>query len=173
MPGPSSALDRLLKLRGTAISSDKGLSCAIVELLQTGESRTVRIGEEVAGAKVIEISENSMLVSMENEEVRLQLDATEEYGGQARKSSRGGRGQGATGRSARNRGAGGTEIPPVVQEMLKRLSPEAQKEARRKWEAASPEDRKKYIKKVMEARQQGGGNAPGQLRNRRNPGRQR
>jgi len=168
IPGPSSALDRLVKLRGTAVSSEKGLSFAIVELLQNREFTTVRAGDEVAGATVLEIGEDSILVSMENEEIRLPLNATEEYGGKPKVESRSGR------KNPRQAGRSGTargnmeKIPPALQEQMKNLPPEM----RRRWEQASPEEKRKYIQKFMErARGQGGGG--GAQRPRRDTNRRR
>lgn len=155
IPGPSSALDRLVKLRGTAVSSEKGMSCAIFELLQDGSNVTVRAGEEIAGATVVDIGENSVLVSMENEEIMIFLDATEEYGAGARKAlKQNGRVRGNPPGQARAAGGGtpGLErIPPALQERLKNLPPEV----RRKWEQASPEDKRKYIKRFLETQKQG------------------
>lgn len=144
IPGPSSALDRLLKLRGTAVSSEKGLSFAILELLQSGEFRTVRVGEEVVGATVLEIGGDSMLVSMENEEITIFLNATEEYATSSKKSRPGQR-------SGRTDGRFAGRMPPAMQEYLKRLPPEMQK----RWQNASPEEKKKFIKKFMERAGQG------------------
>ena len=161
VPGPMSALDRLVKLRGTAVSPDKNLSYAIVEMLQGGEHRTVRVGEEVAGATVLEIAENSILVSMENEEVALFLNATEEYGAKAAKpqkdqSQQTGQAQAPGGRQAGEpRQPRAAEIPPDLQQYLDRLPPDMLQ----RWQTASPEDRQKYIQRFLE-RMRGGEGGP-------------
>lgn len=149
VPGASSALDRLMKLRGTAVSSEKGQSFAIVELLQSREFRTVRAGEEVGGATVVDIGESSVLVSMENEEVTLFLNAAEEYGTGSKKKSAN-RGRKGT--------AGKVDMPPGMQAFVKRLPPDKQKDAWKKWQNASSEDRQKAIKKFMQRAQGAGGN---------------
>jgi len=153
VPGPSSMLDRLIKLRGTAVSSDSGMSCAIIELLQNGESRTVTINDEIAGAVVLDIGENSILVSMDNEEIRVSLDATEEYGAKARKNvgARGGKQAARPMRTNSAMNAGG-QLPPGIQQYLKQLPPEV----RKKWDNASPEDKQKFIKRFMDRANQGG-----------------
>jgi hypothetical protein len=159
VPGPSSALDRLIKLRGTAVSSEKGLSFAIVELLQNGEFRTVRVGEEVVGATIVDIGEASVLVSMENEEVTLFFNATEEYGAGTRKTSNK-RGK----KNPKSFDGSTAQMPPGMQEFLKRLPPDRQKEAMKKWQNASPEDRKKAIKRFMD---NAGGQGQGRGGNKR------
>ncbi len=173
IPGASSALDRLLKLRGTAVSTEKELSCAIVELLQGGESRTVHIGEEVAGAKVLEINEDSMLVTMDNEEITLRLDATEEYGG-GRRSSNGGRSADRLRqRSDRERGGrnnrGSGETPPAIRRALENLPQDAREEALKKWQSATPEQRKQYLQLMQSRSREGrGGSArPGRTQRER------
>jgi hypothetical protein len=170
VPGASSALDRLVKLRGTAVSSEKEQSCAIVELLQSGEHRTVKAGDEMAGATVLEVGESSILVSMENEEITLSLNATEEYGRSTARKREQSRGQNQS-RETRERPGrqrtGSNGVPPEIQERIKNLPPEM----RRRWESASPEQRREYIKKFMQARQRGEGERG--ARTPRNPDRQR
>jgi hypothetical protein len=149
IPGASSALDRLMKLRGTAVSNEKELSCAIIEMLQSGESRTVYIGDEVADAKILEISEDSILVTMDNEEITLRLDATEEYGGGSKGSNRS-RQRGDQKRQARS-GRGSGDVPPAVRRALENLPQDARKEALKRWQSATPEQKKKYLQ-YMESR---------------------
>jgi hypothetical protein len=165
IPGLSSALDRLMKLRGTAVSSEKGLSFAIIELLPSGEFRTVKAGEEVAGATVVDIDEDSVLVSMENEEIRLSLNATEEYGTRTGKRAGSGRGLKGPGQFRRpgGREGGVAGLPQGIQEYIKSLPPDKQREAMKKWQSASPEDRKKAIKRFQEyykAQGRSGGSRP-------------
>ena len=173
IPGASSALDRLMKLRGTAVSTEKELSCAIVELLQAGESRTVHVGDEVVGAKILEIGEDTILVSMDNEEITLRLDATEEYGG-GKRSSGGARNadrsrqRGSQGRSdRRNRGSG--NLPPSIQRALENLPENARREALKRWQSATPEQRKQYLQ-LMESRAREG---RGDSQRQRRPARER
>lgn len=162
IPGPSSALDRLLKLRGTAVSSEKGMSFAILELLQNGEFRTVRVGDEVAGATVLDIGGDSILVSMENEEITVFLNATEEYNIPSKKSS-----SGRKSKRPDNRFTG--KMPPAMQEYIKRLPPEMQK----RWQNATPEQKKKAIKKFMERAGQGQNPRQGSQRSPRDVRRRR
>jgi hypothetical protein len=170
IPGASSALDRLVKLRGTAVSTEKELSCAILELLQSGESKTVHIGEEVAGAKVLEISDDSVVVTMDNEEITLHLDATEEYGGGRRSTDRSrssGRSSSRGARRGGSRNAGGAgNVPPAVRRALENLPESARKEALNRWQSATPEQRQKYLQLMESRRRQGGGDTQ---RARRNP----
>jgi general secretion pathway protein C len=53
-----------LKLRTTAAASDPALSVAVVEMLDTGETRVVRVGDELAsGAPVLRIERRRVVVS--------------------------------------------------------------------------------------------------------------
>ncbi len=154
VPGPTSALDRLLKLRGTAVSSDKARSFAIVDLLQEKESRTVRVGDEIVGARVLQISENSILLLMEEEEITLPLNATEEYGTAAKKAEKKKPDTPQKGdKPWRERFGkpGRNGIPPEVEEYVKTLPPEIQK----MWNQATPEQKKRYIQKFMERQKKG------------------
>jgi hypothetical protein len=172
IPGAASALERLMKLRGTAVSSEKELSCAIIELLQGGESRTVRIGEEIAGVKVLEIGADAILVSMDNEEITLPLDATEEYGtgrtpgrvqaaDGGRGAARGGR-PGDQRRPGRDDAAAG-DVPQRLQQFLQRMPEDARAEALNRWQNASPEERQQYLR-LMENRAREGRTDPSRQR---------
>lgn len=178
VPGASSALDRLIKLRGTAVSSEKELSCAIIDLLQGGESKTVHIGDEVAGAKILDIGADSILLSMDNEEITLYLDATEEYGGTKRSAVRtqaadrersAGRGNRPADQRRQGReGAPAGDVPQRLQQFLQRLPEDARREALDRWRNASPEERQQYLRLMESRAREGRGDPSGQRRPARN-----
>jgi hypothetical protein len=101
---------------------------------------------------VVDIDEDSVLVSMENEEIRLSLNATEEYGTRTGKRAGSGRGLKGPGQFRRpgGREGGVAGLPQGIQEYIKSLPPDKQREAMKKWQSASPEDRKKAIKRFQE-----------------------